>query len=88
MIGDIFAAIEEMFKMNEKYGNEGCLMDEVIKAERYSILKKYDKVIDYYEMVYENNNHDPNLPFISARSTYDKMKGNSRKLEAYVFIGQ
>ena len=32
-------------------------------------------------MVYENNNHAPNLPYISAKSTYDKMKGNQRYLE-------
>jgi len=75
------AAVEEMFKMNEKYGNEGCHMDEAIKAERYFILKEYDKVMDYYEMAYENNNHDPNLPYKSARFTYDKMKGNQRYLE-------
>jgi len=74
------AAIEEMFKMNEKYGNEGCFMSEGIKSERYLMLKNYDKVIDHFEMRYENNNHDPNLPYISTRSTYEKMKGNQRYL--------
>jgi TolB-like protein/Tfp pilus assembly protein PilF len=73
-------AIEEMFKMNEKYGNEGCFMSEGIKSERYLMLKNYDKVMDHFEMRYENNNHDPNLPYISTRSTYDKMKGNPRYL--------
>ena len=74
------AGIEEMFKMNEKYGNEICLMDDQIKLERYLKLGDYDKVMDYYEIIYENNNHDPNLPYISAKSTYDKMKGNQRYL--------
>jgi tetratricopeptide (TPR) repeat protein len=73
-------AIEEMFEMNEKFGNEGCFMSEGIKTERYLMLRNYDKVMDHLETRYENNNHDPSLPYISTRSTYDKMKGNPRYL--------
>ena len=73
-------AIEEMFRMNEKYGNEGCFMSNGIKTERYLMLRNYDIVMDHLEMRYENNNHDPGLPYISTRSTYDKLKGNPRYL--------
>jgi hypothetical protein len=34
--------------------------------------------MDCYEQIYENNNYDPNLPYISIKSTYDKMKDNPR----------
>ncbi len=46
------AAIEEMFKMNEKYG-DSCYMGDVVKEERYLKLKDYDKVIDIFEKRYE-----------------------------------
>ncbi len=32
--------------------------------------------MDYLEIIYEKNNRDPELPYISAQFIYDKMKGN------------
>ncbi len=46
------AAIEEMFKMNEKYGKD-CYMSVQIKAIRYLKLGNLDKVVDHLEMIYE-----------------------------------
>jgi hypothetical protein len=37
--------------------------------------------MDYLEIIYEDNNRNPNLPYYSAKSTYDKMKGNPRYIE-------
>ena len=37
---------------------------------------KYNKAMDYYEEMYEIR--DPNLPYFSIKSTYDKMKDNPR----------
>ena len=34
-----------------------------------------------YEKMYEDNNRNPKLPYFSAKSTYNKMKGNPRYLE-------
>lgn len=48
---------------------------------KYFNLGKYDKAMDYLEIIYEDNNRDPNLPYLSAKSTYDKMKGNPRYIE-------
>jgi TolB-like protein len=74
------AVMEEAIRVNEEvWGKDGHLIP-IIQASKYFTVGKYDKVMDYYEMVYENNNHDPNLPYISAKSTYDKMKGNQRYL--------
>ena len=48
---------------------------------KYFNLGKYDKAMDYLEIFYEDNNHNPDLPYLSAKDTYDKMKDNSRYLE-------
>jgi tetratricopeptide (TPR) repeat protein len=48
---------------------------------KYFILGKYDKAMDYLEIIYEDNNRNPDLPYYSAKSTYDKMKGNPRYIE-------
>ena len=74
------AVTEEAIRVNEEvWAKDGYLIPSS-QAIKYFTVGKYDKVMDYYEMVYENNNHDPNLPYISAKSTYDKMKGNQRYL--------
>jgi tetratricopeptide (TPR) repeat protein len=49
--------------------------------QQYLILGKYDKAMDYLEIIYEENNHDPALPYRSAKNIYDKMKGNPRYIE-------
>ena len=75
------AVTEEAIRVNEEVWAKDGHLRPSSQAIKYFTVGKYDKVMDYYEMVYENNNHDPNLPYISAKSTYDKMKGNQRYLE-------
>ncbi len=73
------AAIEEMFKMNEKYGNK-CFMTGSLKAERYLKLKKYDKVMDYLEKDYEMR--DMSVTYIATNfHLYDQLKDNPRYIE-------
>ena len=75
------AAIKEMFKMNEKYGNEGCLMSAGIKVRRYLKLKNYDKVMDYYEKAYELK-MDLIITYIATNLRgYNQMKDNPRYIE-------
>jgi TolB-like protein len=50
------AAIEEMFRMNEKYGDE-CWMAGRIKALRYIDLNDYEKAMDCLEEEYEIRDH-------------------------------
>ena len=70
------AAIEEMFKMNEKYGNK-CYMSGGIKAERNLKLKKYDKVMDYLEEEYEKR--DMNMAYVGIDSYLrEHLKDNPR----------
>ena len=52
-----------------------------VLCENYFRLGNYNKAMEYNEIRYENNNHDPGLPYISVKSIYYKMKGNQRYLE-------
>ena len=73
------AAIEEMFKMNEKYGND-CLMTASLKAERYIKLGKYDKAMDCLEKNYEMR--DMSITYIATnKRIYDQLKDNPRYIE-------
>ena len=70
------AAIEEMFRMNEKYGND-CWMSGGIKAERYLKLKKYDKAMDCLEKEYEMR--DMSITYITTKKRlYDQLKDSPR----------
>ena len=71
------AAIEEMFKMNEKYG-DSCYMSGGIKAERYFKLGKYDNVMDYLEKDYEKRT---NAYVGTKMQHYDQLKDNPRYIE-------
>jgi tetratricopeptide (TPR) repeat protein len=73
------AGIEEMFKMNEKYGNEECLMAPGIKLERYLKLKEYDRAMDYLELNYEEGSME--MAYIATKSYYDYLKDNPRYKE-------
>jgi len=74
------AVMEEAIRVNEEvWAKDGHLIPAA-QAYKYFTVGKYDKAMDYYEMTYENNNHAPNLPYISCKSTYDRMKGNPRYL--------
>jgi len=73
------AAIEEMFKMNEKYGNE-CYMSGGLKAERYLILGDYDKAMDCLEKDYEKR--DMSITYIRTNlNLYNQLKDNPRYIE-------
>ena len=48
---------------------------------KYLTLGKNDKAMDYLEIIYEENNHNPALPYQSTKFVYDKMKGNPRYIE-------
>ena len=73
------AGIEEMFKMNEKYGNKECLMSYGIKVERYLILNKPDKALDCLEEGYEKRNINPNK--MTEVKTYNQLKDQARYIE-------
>ena len=73
------AAIEEMFRMNEKYGND-CYLSEGVKAERYVKLGNLDKAVECFEREYETR--APNLPYISAKyNYYEILKDEPRYIE-------
>jgi TolB-like protein/Tfp pilus assembly protein PilF len=73
------AAIEEMFKMNEKYGDK-CYMSGGIKAERNLKLKKYNNVMDYLEEEYEKR--DMSITYIATNlHLYEHLKDNPRFIE-------
>ncbi len=70
------AAIEEMFRMNEKYGN-ACFMRVYTKADRYLKLGEYDKVMDCFEQEYEKR--DLSITYIAAnKGLFDQLKDNTR----------
>lgn len=67
------AAIEELLKMNEEFGKEGCQMTEGSKFFWFMQLKKYDEVQDYLEKLYESP--CSNLTYIGTNTNfYDQLK--------------
>jgi adenylate cyclase len=73
------AAIEEMFRMNDIYGND-CYMSGGVKTERYIKLENNEKAIEALEKDYEIRGN--NMPYISPRfSYYDQLKDNPRYVE-------
>ncbi|HUX59127.1 MAG TPA: tetratricopeptide repeat protein [Bacteroidales bacterium] len=75
----LLSAFEEMFKMNEKYGN-GCYMSGAIKAERYIRLGKYDKALECLEKDFEMR--DMNMTYISTNVyIFNQLKDNPRYIE-------
>jgi tetratricopeptide (TPR) repeat protein len=71
------AAIEEMFKMNEKYG-DSCYMHDLVKEERYLKLKDYDKVMDILEKRYEMKTITAN---VALNKYYNVLKDTPRYIE-------
>jgi tetratricopeptide (TPR) repeat protein len=74
------ALVEEAIRVNEEVWAKDGRMDIMGQAGRFVRVGKYDRAMDYYEKIYENNNRNPNLPYLSTKPTYDKMKGNPRYL--------
>ena len=75
------AYIQELARIYEEAMANDIQVNPWLVYGKYFTLGKYDKAMDYLEIIYENNNHNPNLPYKSAKSTYDKMKGNPRYIE-------
>jgi adenylate cyclase len=74
------AFIEELTRLNE--GGMVAYIKDVpwLLHYRYLALGEYDRVMDYLEIIYDNNNRDPRLPWIATKPIFDKMKGNPRYL--------
>ena len=73
------AAIEEMFKMNEKYGND-CYMSDHVKAIRYLRLGNLDKVMDHREKLCEMR--ALNAAYVATNMHYyNQLKDNARYIE-------
>ncbi|TFH25498.1 MAG: hypothetical protein E4H10_09295, partial [Bacteroidia bacterium] len=73
------AGIEEMFKMNEKYGNEVCLLGDGVKLERYLKLGDYDKAMDYLEKDYETGQMQ--TAYFATNPYYSYLKDNPRYID-------
>ncbi len=71
------AGLNEMLKMNEKYGNKECLMSEGVIAERYIYLNDYEKAIDHLEKGYEMRA----IPYVATNKFYEILKDNPRYIE-------
>jgi adenylate cyclase len=72
----LLSAFEEMFKMNEKYGN-ACYMSGAVKAERYLRLGKYDKALECLEKDFEMR--DMFMTYISTDLyIFNQLKDNPR----------
>jgi len=73
------AAIEEMFRMNDMYGNE-CYMTGYLKAERYMILGNEDKALESLEKDVEEM--ETMMPYISPKYPYyEQFKDKPRYIE-------
>jgi tetratricopeptide (TPR) repeat protein len=70
------AAIEEMFRMNDRYG-DACYMSGGVKAERYVKLGNIDKAMESLET--DLKEREGGLPYISPRYPYYELfKDNPR----------
>ena len=74
------AFIEELIRADEEVWKKDGHMHLWSQAGRYVTVGKYEKAMDIYETFYNNNNHYTRLPELSAKSVYEKMKGNQRYL--------
>jgi len=72
---------QELARIYEEAMAKGIQVNPWFVYFKYFYLGKYDKAMDYLEIIYEDNNHNPNLPYQSAKNIYDKMKGNPRYIE-------
>ena len=79
--GGWIAFNEEAIKFNEEIWAKDGNQIPWSQAFHYINVGKYDKAVDYLELAYENNNRDSNLPYLSGKSQFDKLKGNQRYLE-------
>ncbi|MDX1285106.1 MAG: hypothetical protein R3182_08845, partial [Draconibacterium sp.] len=74
---DHIAAIEEMFKMNEKYGNEGAFMSNGVKITRYLDIKNHEKALDLMDKISETKGLEPAY-YGTNTYYYNELKDNPR----------
>ena len=72
---------QELARIYEEAMAKGIQVNPWFVYYKYFDLGKYDKAMDYLEIIYEENNHNPNLPYQSTKPIYDKMEGNARYIE-------
>ena len=71
------AAIEEMFRLHEKYAPEDCYMGHGIKANRYLHLNQDEKALDHIEKNYEMRRTD--IAYLRTNMYYyHRLKDNPR----------
>ena len=75
------AFIQELTKLHEEAVANEIQVSPWFFFASYLTIGEYDKAMDYLEIMYEDNNRNPDLPYQFAKSTYDKMKGNPRYIE-------
>jgi len=75
------ALIQELARIYEEAMANEIQVSPWLVYGKYFTLGKYDKAMDYLEIIYKNNSRNPDLPYQSAKNIYDKMKGNSRYIE-------
>ena len=75
------AFIQELTRIYEEAIANDIQISPYLLYQKYFILGKYDKAMDYLEIIYDANPRNPNLQYYSAKDTYDKMKGNPRYIE-------
>jgi TolB-like protein/Tfp pilus assembly protein PilF len=75
---DHIAVIEELLKRHKEYESEDCWMHDSGYFNWYWKLQNYEKAMEYLENDYEENKHNPNLPYFSCNMYYNKMKENPR----------
>ena len=71
------AAVEEMFKMNDKYGNGpgNANLTNSLKAQRSMYLNKPDEAIEYLEKMFESDPTSLNITYIGTNLYfYDQLK--------------
>lgn len=73
------AAIEEMFRLNEKYAPGDCYMSAGIKMDRYLHLKEYEKTMDQMERAYEMRSL--RIAYLATNPYYDQLKDHTRYIE-------
>jgi adenylate cyclase len=67
------AVQKEAIRLNEELYNKDGIIDHYSQGERYFYIGNYDKAVDIWENL-ALPNKNPNLPYISCHSFYDKMK--------------
>ena len=72
---------QELARIYEEAMAKGIQVNPLSVYYKYFYLGKYDKAMDYLDIIYEDNNRNPNLPYQSTKFVYDKMKGNTRYIE-------